>query len=115
MDSDFTRFATSVIPDIAEVRLYDETIEKVRFGHPEIPARLPSLVAAVMKAVTNPSHVERIDDVNYVFVDMGTTNASGDPLRVPVKRIDGLSARVKSFYFASGGRAARIIWRGTDG
>ena len=115
MAEEFIRIMTAVIAELAEVRLYGETVDKVRFGHPEVPAHLPSVVAAVANAVTNPSFVERIDDENYVYVDTRTTNASGDPLRVPVKRIEGTSGRVKSFYFASSERPVRVIWRKADG
>lgn len=111
----YTLIATAVIPELTEVRLYDETVDKVRRGHPEVPAHLPSLVAAVTNALANPALVERIDGGNYVYIDTGTTNASGDPLRVPVKRIARSSGRVKSFYFASSERAARVVWRKVHG
>lgn len=106
---------TKVVAAVTEARLYDETVEKVKAGHPEVPAELPSIIEAVTTAVENPTHVERSYDDSYVFVDKGTTNASGDPMRVPVKVVEGTSTRIKSFYFATTEDDQEIIWSRTDG
>jgi hypothetical protein len=101
---------------VTEARLYDETIDHVAEGHPEIPIILPSLVTAVQGAITAPTLVEN-DPARpsaFVFVDEKTTNASGDPLRVPIKVIKGTSGLVKTFYFATSEGPRNIIWRRDD-
>jgi len=112
--SDYKTIRTSVLPQITEVRLYNETVEKVRRGHPEIPVELPCIQTAVESAIVNPTHVERSYVNSFVYTDAGTTNAEGDPLRVPVKNITETSARVKSFYFASPPTEADVVYRRGD-
>lgn len=112
--SDFKIIATAVFSTVTEVRLYDETIEHIKEGHPEVPIELPSISAAVENTIVNPTHIEESHTNSYVFVDSLSTNSSGDPLRVPVKLVDGSSGVVKSAYFASTG-VKKIVWsKGTD-
>ncbi len=96
---------------LTEVRLYPETILKVVNSHPEIPAGLPSIVAAVAAAVAAPSQIEISYGHSYMFVDYGSSNRSGDPLVVAVKRIGATSGRVKTFYFAQRPAKAVVLWR----
>ncbi|MGE7367923.1 hypothetical protein ACQKKX_02480 [Neorhizobium sp. NPDC001467] len=92
---------TSVLSTAMEIRLYEETVEHVKNHHPEVPIELPSIESAVAQTIVNPTHVEVSYGNSYVFVDIDSTNASGDPLRVPVKMITSDSGRVKTAYFAS--------------
>jgi hypothetical protein len=111
---DYMTLETNIIPQVTHVRVYqDELLEHVAERHPEIPLLLvPSFVAAVETAITNPTHVESSLVPNkYVFVDARTANASGDPLRVPVKLVDGTSARTSTLFFASPNYETRIIWK----
>jgi hypothetical protein len=111
---EFKIIKSTVIDGLEEVRLYDETVDKIRRNHPEVPIELPSLHAAVENAIIQPTHVESSHEGSYVFVDSETTNRSGDPLRVPVKPLGSGSGRVRTAYFAS--TATRpIIWRRKDG
>jgi hypothetical protein len=110
--TEFRVFKTRILPQISEVRLYDETLDHVVESHPEVPALLPSLIEAVAATLANPTHVEESHSNSYVFVDKHTTNASGDPFRVPVKWIGGSSGRVKTFYFAETKLPdKKTIWR----
>lgn len=111
----YREFSTNVIPQVSVVRLYEETITKVKTGHPEVPITLPSMEDAVENAVKNPTHVEKSYSNSYVYVDANSTNVSGDPMRVPVKVVSGTSARVKSIYFASTNSTDNVIWRRSDG
>lgn len=100
------------MPDhVTEVRVYDETLDHVRRRHPEVPAELPSIAHAVAEAIDNPTHIEKSHSNSYVFVSYASTNRSGDPLRVPVKIVEGTSARMKTFYFASLSYDPEIIWQ----
>lgn len=113
---DYTRILTAAFPLVREVRLYRETLMHVMREHPEVPIELPSLTAAVERALQYPAYVELGHSNSYVFVDEGSTNRSGDPLRIPVKIISGASARVKTVYFAAAAGVPRtIVWRRTHG
>jgi hypothetical protein len=113
LSDDYRLIPTSVISSVTEVRLYSETVEKVKAGHEEVPIHLVSMDNAIDSCVQNPTHVEVNGDSKYVFVSHESTNASGDPLRVPVKVVEGTSARITSVYFAEGNSTAdaRTIWR----
>jgi hypothetical protein len=106
----FTVIKTTAVSAVSEVRLYEETIDHLVDGHPEVPFGLPSLIEAVGTAVADPAQVERGHAGSYVYVDFSSTNASGDPLRVPVKPVSGTSARVQTAYFATAERPD-VIWR----
>jgi hypothetical protein len=108
---DYTVFKTNLISTVTEVRLYQDTVEKIKDRHPEVPIELPSIMEAVGKAVISPTHIEQSHSGTYVYVDRESTNAAGDPLRVPVKPVIGTSCRVQSAYFASTSASPTIIWR----
>jgi hypothetical protein len=112
--TDFKVIFTGILPNVTEVRLYDETITKVTDDHLEIPIGLPCIDTAMTKAICNPTHVEGSYGNSVVYVDAETTNVSGDPFRVPVKIVSGTSGRVKSFYFASSNSTGKIIWSRGD-
>jgi hypothetical protein len=98
---DYIKIKTSAVETVTEVLLYEETIAKVAVGHPEIPVGLPSIHGAVTKAIVNPTRTNQTRPRSVVYIDDATTNASGDPLVVPCRIVEGTSARVASFYFAS--------------
>jgi hypothetical protein len=110
MNDEFTLIKTAVFSGVTEVRFYDETIAHIQ-EHEEIPILLPSLFGSIERVIANPTHVETSYGNSYVFVDTETTNASGDPLRIPVKIIEGTSGRLRSVYFASAGGVPNIVWR----
>jgi hypothetical protein len=95
---------------IKEVRLYDETIQKVIAGHPEVRAELPVISYAVQKAIVTPTAIELSYSNSYVFVDHNSVNRSGAPLRVPVRGVTDTSARVTTFFFGTAPQA-NVIWR----
>jgi hypothetical protein len=107
----FVLMKTTAIPAVAEVRLYADTEQHIREEHPEVPLDLPSVHGAIKKAVEAPTHVEISYANSYVYVDGTSTNASGDPLRVPVKIVANTSARVKTAYFAATPAGANVVWR----
>jgi hypothetical protein len=103
--------STSVYPGVTEVRLYAQTVEHVKEHHPEIPLELPCISAAVEQCIVSPTSVEASYSNSVIFVDTDTTNASGDPLRIPVKIVEGTSGRVKTIYFASTEDQPQTLWR----
>jgi hypothetical protein len=92
---------THVFPAVAEVRIYQDTIEHIRKNHPEIPVELPSFQQAIENALIQPSWIESSRPNTDVFVDRRSANKSGDPLRVPVKIVSGTSGRLLTAFFAS--------------
>lgn len=104
-------FRTSILSNLREVRLYDDTLDHIRDHHPEVPIELPSVTEAVGRAVEMPTHVESSGERHFVFVDSKSTNASGDPLRVPVKLVEGTSGRIQTVYFAQTVTSRNVIWR----
>jgi hypothetical protein len=111
---DFT--SASSARSLKKVRLYDETIEHIKEEHQEVPIELPSMIHAIGTTITQPTHVESSYGGSFVFVDSRTTNASGDPFRVPVKPIAGTtSARIRTAYFATADvPEEQIVWRRSD-
>jgi hypothetical protein len=107
----FKLIRTVVFAGVSEVRFYDETLDHVKKQHPEIPIDLPSIYEAVEQAVIAPTHIEAGHSNSVIFVDANTTNAFGDPLRVPIKIVAGTSGRIKTLYFASTEDVRRILWR----
>lgn len=106
--TDYVVIKTTILDDVTEVRLYDETVFHIRNHHPDVAVSI--VPSAVETAITNPTHVEASYRNSYVFVDSQTTNQSGDPLRVAVKKIEGTSALVKTAYFASTDEDVVPIW-----
>jgi len=98
---DYIKIKTSAVPAVTEVRLYAETVAKIIQGHQEVPLGLPSMSAAVEKAVVKPTRVKQNRPHTVLYIDDATTNAGGDPLVVPCRIVEGTSARVTSIYFAS--------------
>ena len=111
---DYLTIDSTVIDEVSQVRFYEETVDHINEQHPEVKVELPSIFGAVTSTLTNPTHVERSYGTSYVFVDANSTNASGDPLRVPVKVISGTSSVVKTAFFASTTGERDIIWRESD-
>jgi hypothetical protein len=113
--SNFKTITITVVPRlITEVRVYEETIAHAS-EHAEIPKELPCIIEAVEGALKAPTHIEvSPHPSSYVFVDATTTNRSGDPLRVPVKVVDGTSARMKTFFFGKPNYAPTVIWERSD-
>lgn len=109
--TDYKVISTNILSSLTEVRFYEETVSHVKEEHPEVPIELPCVASAVEGAIKNPTHVESSYGNSVIFVDAGTTNKAGEPLRVPVKHVAGTSGRIKTVYFASGNSTPNVIWR----
>jgi hypothetical protein len=109
--SDFKIIPTTALVNLTEVRFYEDTVKHILEEHPEVPILLPTIHAGVTGAISNPTHIERSYAGSFVFVDTGSTNASGDPLRVPVMPVSGTSGRVRTVYFATPSGSPEVIWR----
>lgn len=113
MSDEFKLIKTAIFSSVTEVRFYDETLDHIQEEHPEVPILLPSIYEAVSKGLIQPTHIEasRTHANSYVFVDATSTNASGDPLRIPVRVVSGTSGRLTTVLFATGSVSATVIWR----
>ena len=116
VDAIYAVFQTTVIPEVTLVRLYAETVGHATEGHADAVGVMPGIIQAVAieRAIADPSHVEKSYGNSYVYVDATTMNASGEPLRVPVKVIEGTSAMVKTYFFATkSGNVTKVYERAT--
>ncbi|SHE69154.1 hypothetical protein SAMN02745157_0722 [Kaistia soli DSM 19436] len=110
MSSPILIIRTEIISSIDEVHLYDTTLAHIHEGHPEVQVYLPSILNAIEQAIVSPTFVELSYGNSLVFVDESSTNHSGDPLRVPVKIVQGTSGRVKTAFFATTQQGGNILW-----
>lgn len=116
VDEHFVTYSTDVISEVTDVRFYEDTVKKIRMGHREVPVGYPSINAAIVEGLTNPTHIESRKPGHYLFVDSTSTNQSGDAMRMPLKVIEGTSARLQSVYFASTSEdGSNVIWRSSNG
>jgi hypothetical protein len=115
-DDSFVIVETNVVALVTHVHIYTSTIQHVVNDHLEIGrnAELPAIQGAVAKTLTAPTYVATSYNRSLVFVDEGSTNASGQPLRVAVRIVSETSARMKTFFFADGS-ADNVIYRKEDG
>lgn len=60
--------------------------------------------------LTVPNNLPAGRTGQLVFVDDKSTNRSGQPLLVPIKIVDGTSARVSTVFFAEANTAAVVIY-----
>lgn len=100
-DSNYRLIATTAIPEVSEVRLYDETWPHIVEEHPEFASRLPSFEHAIIDTITDPTEVFRsTTDPDRAFVFRSSNNLKGQrAMAVPVRIVDGTSARVTSAMF----------------
>jgi hypothetical protein len=111
MSGAFTLIKTAVFAGVTDVRFYDETLGHIREHHPEVPILLPAIYASVSQCIVNPTYIEASYKNSFVFVDAESTDASGGPLRIPVRIVEGTSGRVTSAYFAHVTGSPNIVWR----
>jgi hypothetical protein len=99
----FRIIKTTAIPDITEVRYYDETIDHIREQHTELTNYFPSFDHAICDAIENPTHVYKTNTSPQSSGFRYTSTRStyeGNPLVVIVKPIETTSGVVKTAYFA---------------
>jgi hypothetical protein len=109
----YTLIKTSVFPGVTDVRLYPEVLEHIRNEHPEVPIELPSIYSSIERTIIAPTHIQKSYKNSFVFMDVNTTNASGDPFRIPVRLVEGTSGRITTALFAAPPSSAIVIWRGS--
>ena len=91
----------TAFPGLKVVRVYKETVEKVKKGHPEIFLREDG-EGLILKAVSQPTSVQvkthSTDNDTFVMVSKDI-NHKGNPLYIPVKEVEQNSGRVITAYF----------------
>lgn len=113
-DDNFTVVPVPGLPSLTHVRLYAETMEHIAEEHPEFRLQLPTQQQGLLDAIANPTtiHVSTTDPERAVVLVSNTFTYLGDPVHVPVKRIEGTSsARVATAYFSEGNYAGLLLWR----
>jgi len=111
MSDEFTLIKTAVFSGVTDVRFYQEETLAHILEHEEFPILLPSIHGAIERTIVYPTHIQASYGNAFVFVDAETTNWSGDPFHVPVKIIEGTSARIRTAYFAGPAGNPQIVWR----
>ena len=117
MSAGYRLVLTRAIPQVTEVRLYDETWEHITEGHPEFAGRLPSLEHAVVNTIAEPTaiHMGRFPFAAFVFTSTNNTKGSGAyRMVVPVTVVAGTSARVSTAMFSREPGTPRV-WTKGDG
>jgi hypothetical protein len=114
---DFRVIRPAIVSSLEEVRLYDETLDKIAKDHAEL--NLASTVlgsallsSAIEEAVANPTrlHNSATSSASVVFISNRATHL-GNPIVVPVKRIEGTaSGRVQTAYFSDNDYPGTLIW-----
>ena len=98
----FRIIKTTAIPNITEVRYYDETIEHIREQHAEFSSYFPSLDHAICDAIENPTHVYQAStspqSSGFRYVSSSSTYGENS-LVVIVKPIETTSGLIKTAYF----------------
>ena len=101
-DNGFRIIKTTAIPNITEVRYYDETIEHIREQHAEFSSYFPSLDHAICDAIENPTHVYQAStspqSSGFRYVSSSSTYED-NLLVVIVKPIATTSGLIKTAYF----------------
>lgn len=101
-ESRYLLILTTAIPQVSEVRLYDDTWPHIVEEHPEFASQLPSLEHAIQDTISNPTEVYRSrTDPAKAFVFRSSNNLKGErAMVVPVRVVgDGTSARVTTAMF----------------
>ena len=115
-DNGFRIIKTTAIPNITEVRYYDETIEHIREQHAEFSSYLPSLDHAICDAIVNPTHVYQAStspqSSGFRYVSSSTTYED-NLLVVIVKPIETTSGLIKTAYF-TGQVPGNLLYVGTS-
>ena len=110
---DFDAIQTNIIPEVTHVRLYLDTSRHIRERHPEVA--LSAGMTTIVDTIENPTEVYSSSTDphgSYIYVSKNNT-LEDHPLTVPVKVVEGTSARVKTAYYNSGTQPKdRLLWSG---
>jgi hypothetical protein len=105
-------FRSNIIADVDEIILSEETWQHIVANHPMMG--FPSFEAAIIACVTSAAttvHQSRTNPRSLVYVDANSTNIHGNPLRVPVKRMESNSGYIATAVFASSESPGVVLWR----
>ena len=111
----FRLIETTVIPEVTEVRFYDETIPHLA-EHKELEHLIPSLETAIDDTISNPTEVYESNPPHVrSFKYKSDRHLHGESsLVVAVKIVEGTSALLKTAYFTSE-VTGEVVWRQSDG
>lgn len=103
---------TTAIAQIAQVRVYDETLPHLGEGHPELSHVIPSLEHAIHDTISQPSEVYESNPPHVASYKYRSENHSygNNHMVVAVKVVEGTSALLKTVYFSSEVKGT-LVWR----
>jgi hypothetical protein len=108
----FVTIVTNIVAEVRQVRLYESTWNHIVEQHPEFRSRMEALEHAVYDTIRNPTVVQRSTtspDTGIVFSSSNNLK-DGRVMVVPVKLVDGVSARVATAGFRKAVRGD-VIWK----
>ena len=114
-DTGYWQITSTAIAEIESVRLYEETVEHVKERHPEVVGTVG--VEGMKQTISAPTHVfqSKTDPKDgFVFVS-DNVSFQGNPLHVPVKRVEGTSGRVLTAYVSNRPYSSKPLWERGDG
>ena len=108
--TEYWEIVSTAVPEVSRIRLYRKTVEHIEERHPEVvdTVGIEGVISAinaptrVLESSTNPAQA-------FVFVS-DTIKYESNPLHVPVKVVEGTSARVRTAYFVSGPSTSAVLW-----
>lgn len=109
----FILIETTAIPEVSQVRFYEETVPHIVSEHPEFAGELPSVIGAISSTVAEPTavyHSRTTPGRSFVYSSEGNTR-QGAPIYVVVRVVESTSGRVQTAYFSSGGNVGNLAWR----
>ena len=111
-DTDYRVIKTTAVPEVSEVRVYDETLPHLGDGHPELRNLIPSLEFAIHDTISQPTEVYASNPPHVnSFKFRSDNHLHGDnPMVVAVKVVEGTSALFKTAYFPSE-VSGQLVWK----
>ncbi len=112
----YREISSNALPEVTIVRLYASTEQKIETEHEFGDGLTQAPIDMVVDTISNPTDVYAstgYPEGNYIFTSVNNTYG-GNRCIVPVKVIEGTSARVKTALFTEC-PAGNLIWSKSDG
>ena len=98
-DTNYWEISSTAIPAVSSVRLYTETMNHIGEKHPEVIDAVG--LEGILGTVSNPTRIleSRTNPEQALVFVSDNVKYLDNPLYVPVKLVEGTSARVRTAYF----------------
>ena len=110
-NTNYWEVISTTIPAVSSVRLYPETVNHIGERHAEVVDTVG--VEGILETVSNPTRILESGtdpEQSLVFVS-DSVKYLDNPLFVPVKLVEGTSARVRTAYFFNcDSSVPQVLW-----